>query len=438
MKKINITVAGAGSGYTPGILLTALNFPDELPVGEIRLYDIDEERLRDMETIMAYLLEKRQEDVKLIATVNPKLAFEGCDFAFTQIRAGGMEMRELDEKIPLKHGLVGQETCGLGGFAYGMRSMKSFKELVGYIQLYAPDAWILNYTNPESIISESVRRFFPEAKIICACDMTIGIEEIIEKSFGYDRKNFISQYYGLNHFGWYREIFDISRGKDILPEIIEKTIAEGYKVDEEELDWQHTWKFLEFLTGQFPSALPNNYLQYYLYPNKKVAEANPNYTRANEIMDGRLKKIKDTVAKIKENRDLDTIDYAGTGHGLYIVQIAISLLQNKNGRFMLIVPNKGAIPNLREDAVVEVPCYVNSRGVEPISLRFDIPDFHKGLMEAQVAAEKLLVDAFVEGSYQRAFEAFTLNQTVPNAEVAKIVLDEFIEANGDMWVDLKK
>jgi len=104
---------------------------------------------------------------------------------------------------------------------------------------------------------------------------------------------------------------------------------------------------------------------------------------------------------------------------------------------MLIVPNKGAIPNLREDAVVEVPCYVNATGVEPVSLRFDIPDFHKGLMEAQVASEKLLVDAYFEKSYQKLLEAFTLNQTVSDARDAKKVLDEFIEVNGDYWPEFK-
>lgn len=436
MKNI-ITIAGAGSGYTPGILLTALSFPDEFPIKEIRLYDIDPTRNKEMEIIINYLLKKKKIKTKLLATCNPKEAFENCNFVFSQIRAGGMEMREKDEKIPLKYGLVGQETCGLGGFAYGLRSMKAFKELVGFIQKYAPEAWILNYTNPESIISESVRRNFPKAKIICACDMTIGIEEMLEKSFGYNRKNFISQYYGLNHFGWYQSIYDISRGKDILPEILEKVINKGLYTAEEEKSWAETWKFMQYQTAQFPTALPNNYLQYYLFSNQMVEHEDPDYTRANEIMDGRLKKIKETVAKIQENRDLDTIDYEGTGHGLYIVQIAISILNNKNDRFMLIVPNRGAIPNLRADAVVEVPCYVNAAGAEPISLRFDIPDFHKGLMEAQVASEKLLVDAFTEGSYQKALEAFTLNQTVPNADVAKQVLDEMIQANGNYWVELR-
>lgn len=436
MKNV-VTIAGGGSGYTPGIVLTLLNNQEDLPIKEIRLYDIDEERNSDMEVIIDYLLKKNKSDVKLVATLDPKIAFTGVNFIFSQIRVGGIKMRELDEKIPLKYGLVGQETCGLGGFSYGMRSMKGFLEMVQYIQDYAPDAWILNYTNPETIISEAVRRKFPNIKIINACDMTIGIEELIAQSFGYNRKNWICQYYGLNHFGWYQSIYDINEGKDIMPELIEKIKKKGFKLEGLDESWAKTYKLMEYMIYNFPENIPNNYLEYYLYPNLIVESANPDYTRANEIMDGRLKKIKDTVEKIKNAASIDSVDYKSDSHGQYIVDIAVSILKNLNRRFMLIVPNKGAIPNLRQDAVVEVPAYVNARGVEPISLRQDIPDFHKGLMEAQVSAEKLLVDAFFEGSYQKALQAFSLNQSVPNAEVAKKVLDDFIAANKDYWVELK-
>lgn len=191
------------------------------------------------------------------------------------------------------------------------------------------------------------------------------------------------------------------------------------------------------LVKTFPDRLPNNYLLYYLFSEQMVEKEDPKYTRANQIMDGRLKKIKETVKEIKENENLESIDYEGSQHGQYIVDIAASILHDKNDRFMLIKPNKGAIPNLREDASVEVPCYVNANGAEPISLRNPIPDFHKGLMEAQVASEKLLVDAFFENSYYKALQAFTLNQTVPNADVAKKVLDEFIEVNEEYWPELK-
>lgn len=435
--KYVVTIAGGGSGYTPGIVLTLLNNQKDFPVKEIRLYDIDEERNSDMEIIVDYLLKKNNSDVKLVATLDPEVAFTGCDFVFSQIRVGGMEMRELDEKIPLKYGLVGQETCGLGGFAYGMRSMKGFLEMVQFIQDYAPDAWILNYTNPESIISESVRRKFPDIKIINACDMTIGIEEVLAKSFGYDRTNWIVEYYGLNHFGWYRRIYDIKEGRDIMPEIIDKIREVGLDVEEMEPSWAQTYQRMRHMVENFPEYLPNNYLEYYLYPNLVVEEADPNYTRANEIMDGRLKRIKEAVKMIQTTGSLEGNPYESNVHGQYIVDIAVSILNDLNRRFVLIVPNNGAIPNLRHDAVVEIPAYVNSKGVEPISLREDIPDFHKGLMEAQVAAEKLLVDAFFENSYQKALQAFTLNQSVPNATVAKKVLDEFIEANKGYWPELK-
>ena len=436
MDKLKIAIAGAGSGYTPGIILSILNH-DDLDVSEIRLYDNDQVRNDDMSLIIDFVIKKRGYDVKIIKTEDPKEAFTGIDFVFSQIRVGKIDMREKDEKIPLKYGLVGQETCGLGGFAYALRSMGGFLELVGFIQEYAPDAWILNYTNPESVISESVRRKFPDAKIINACDMTIGIEDMICKSFDYDRKNRIQTYYGLNHFGWYKEIYDTKLQRDVMPEIIQKIINEGFDVSEEDPDWAKTWISYSHLVEMFPDRLPNNYLEYYLFPNMIVDAADINYTRANQIMDGRYKKIKEVSTAIRNNPDLEEIDYDSTSHGQYIVDIAASILHDKNDRFMLIVPNKGAIPNLRDDAVVEVPCYVNARGAEPISLREDIPDFHKGLMEAQVAAEKLLVDAFFENSYYKALQAFSLNQSVPNADVAKKVLDELIIANEGYWPELK-
>lgn len=433
---LTITIAGGGSGYTPGLILTMLKQKENFDLAEIRLYDIDEVRNNDMGIIINFLLRKHKSAIRLIITQDPQEAFQGTDFIFSQIRAGGIEMREHDEKIPLKYGLVGQETCGLGGFAYGMRSMKSFLKMVDSIQKYAPKAWILNYTNPESIVAESVRRRFPDIKILNACDMTIGIEELISNSFGYDRKQWMPDYYGLNHFGWYRGIFDASRNEDIMPEILIKIKEKGFAVEGLEPSWAEAYTLMEMMIKYFPEQIPNNYLEYYLFPNKVVEKADSAYTRANRIMDTKLKKIKDTVAQIKNNPDLEAIDYETSVHGEYIVDMALAILNNTHDRFMLIVPNKGAIPNLRPDAVVEVPCYVNAKGVEPVSLREDIPDFHKGLMEAQVAAEKLLVDAFFENSYQKALQAFSLNQSVPNAEVAKKVLDEFIQLNGDQWVEL--
>lgn len=439
-----ICIAGGGSSYTPGIILTLLENREALDVNEIRLYDIDEERNNDMYLIIREILKNEQIDMPLIQTQDPETAFSGIDFVFSQIRAGGIEMREQDEKIPLSYDLVGQETCGLGGFSYGLRSLKGFLKMVSYIEQYAPDAWVLNYTNPESIISEGVRRSFPNLKIVNACDMTIGIEEVLSDIFGYDRTNWICQYYGLNHFGWFKSIYDTELKRDVMPEILEKLTSAQFDISEleekyEYIDqsWIDTYKMFAEMTKDFPNQIPNTYLQYYLYPMKVVKKENPNYTRANEIMNGRLKHIKEVAKNIRETNQMSKDEFQSGGHGQYIVDIAKSIKNNLNQRFNLIVPNMGAIPNVRRDAVVEVPSYVNATGVEPISLRFDIPDFHKGLIEAQVASEKLLVDAYFDNSYQKALEAFALNQTVPSTEIAKKVLDEFITVNGDLWPELK-
>lgn len=438
MKKQVITIAGGGSTYTPGIIQALIEKLEKLPIEEIRLYDNDKQRNDDMFLIIQFMLEKS--GVRVISTEEPATAFTGVDFVFSQIRVGGMEMREKDEKIPLSHGLVGQETCGLGGFAYGMRSMKGLLEIVGYVQEFAPDAWILNYTNPESIISEAIRRKFPEAKMLNACDMTISLEEVLATNFGYDRKNWVQTYYGLNHFGWYTKIYDKSLKRDVMPEILEKLSKERLEVVKYDLgdeSWEEAFNMMACIAKIFPENIPNNYLEYYLYPDVVVGKADKEYTRANTVMEGREKDTKEMANKIRNGEKEDVLNFHFGVHGQYIVDMAVSILNDEHKRFMLIVPNKGAIPNLREDAVVEVPAYVGATGAEPISLRKPINDFHKGLMEAQVAAEKLLVDAYFESSYQKALQAFTLNQTVPSAKVAKAVLDEMIEANKDYWPELK-
>ncbi|MBC2259082.1 family 4 glycosyl hydrolase [Listeria booriae] len=435
MKKQIITIAGGGSTYTPGIIQAVLHGQNRLPVSEIRLYDIDAARNDNMYLIIQYMLEQQGfSNIQVKQTTNPEEAFTNADFIFSQIRVGGLTMREKDEKIPLKYGLVGQETCGLGGFAYGLRSIGPLLELVGFVQKYAPEAWILNYTNPETIISEAVRRQYPGIRMINVCDMTIGIEDTLAKNYGYNRDNWIATYYGLNHFGWYTKIYDKSLKRDIMPELLEK--LQTQEIKEEDPSWNRAFNMIRFMVQQFPDNIPNNYLEYYFYPDMYVNYADPNYTRANTIMDGRERKTHEMAEKIRNKVEGDILDFYFGVHGVYIVDIAAALLNDEKKRFMLIVENKGAIPNLRDDAVVEVPAYVGETGVEAIRLSA-IGDFHKGLMEAQVAAEKLLVDAYFENSYQKALQAFTLNQTVPNATVAKKVLDEMMKANKAYWSELK-
>src|SRR5699024_8244285 len=148
MKKFAITIAGGGSTFTPGIVDMLLSSYEEFPISEIKLYDNLAERQEPIGKACDIMISERYPDVKFSYTTDPEEAFTGIDFVMAHIRVGLYAMRELDEKIPLNYGVVGQETCGPGGMAYGMRSITGVLEILDYMEEYSPDAWMLNYSNP--------------------------------------------------------------------------------------------------------------------------------------------------------------------------------------------------------------------------------------------------------------------------------------------------
>ncbi|MFS1063435.1 6-phospho-alpha-glucosidase, partial [Enterococcus faecium] len=175
----------------------------------------------------------RAPDILFTATTDPETAFTDVDFVMAHIRVGLYAMREKDEKIPLKYGVVGQETCGPGGIAYGMRSIGGVLELIDYMEKYSPNAWMLNYSNPAAIVAEATRKLRPKAKIINICDMPVGIEERMTQAIGLDsRKEMVVRYYGLNHFGWWTDIRD-TEGNDLMPKIQEYVSQFGYALPSE-------------------------------------------------------------------------------------------------------------------------------------------------------------------------------------------------------------
>ncbi|SDI65351.1 Family 4 glycosyl hydrolase [Dolosicoccus paucivorans] len=148
LKEQSILIAGGGSTFTPGIIMMLLDNLDKFPIRQIKFYDNDEERQRKIGEAMEILLKERAPEIKFLFTTDPETAFTDVDFVMAHIRVGKYAMREKDEKIPLRHQVVGQETCGPGGMAYGMRSIGGVIELIDYMEKYSPDAWMLNYSNP--------------------------------------------------------------------------------------------------------------------------------------------------------------------------------------------------------------------------------------------------------------------------------------------------
>lgn len=465
MKRYTICIVGGGSTYTPDMMEMLTLVKDKFPLKKIVLYDIDEERQKHIGEYGKILFQEYYPELEeYVYTTDKNIAFQDIDFALVQIRQGGLKMREMDEKIPLKYGVVGQETCGPGGFAYGMRSVGAMIELIQDIRKQSPEAWILNYSNPAAIVAEATKRVFPKDKrIINICDMPISIMDIFcPLADGRKRTDCEPRYFGLNHFGWFTKMIDKKSGEDVLPTILNKMLKGniddeiGFSGKNDEY-WTFTFNHLEKMVKDYPTSLPNTYMQYYLYPNTMVKHSDPNYTRANSVMDGREKRVKDYCDAIvalramkntkydlekkygahQESEEFESATIAhNDAHATYIVELAMSLAYNTKDVFLILVENNGIVSNLDSGMMLEVACRVGSDGVEPFHIGA-IETFEKGLLENQYAYEKLCVDAALEGSYRKALQSLVLNRTVVDTDLARMILDEYIKVNGDYFPLLK-
>lgn len=457
-----ITIVGGGSTFTAGIVKSIALRRKELEVDEIRLFDIDKERQDKVAVVVDWILhEDLKCDIKLTVTTDPETAYTDASFIFAQMRVGKYAMREQDEKIPLRHGCVGQETCGTGGMAYGMRTIFPMMKVIDDAEKYAkPNYWILNYSNPAAIVSEACRVLRPKARIINICDMPIAIIDVVAAAMNIkDKENIVYDYFGLNHFGWFTSIE--YKGKDLMEPLrayikenkilmpaayLKDKAALGVTVQNEGTgtegnrhtkgSWYYVWKGVYEIMENFPEMLPNTYLNYYLQQKEFVEHSDPTHTRANEVMETREKNLFDGVDTYLATGKVDEkVFYAGS-HGDWIADLAIALKNDTKARFLVITENRGAIPNMPYDAMVEVPAYIGKNGPEVIA-RDPIPLFQQGLMMQQLNSEKLLVEGCIEGSYEKVLQAFTLNKTVPSMKVAKEILDDMIEANKGYWPELK-
>ncbi|WP_137664168.1 6-phospho-alpha-glucosidase [Enterococcus hulanensis] len=442
MKKFSVVIAGGGSTFTPGIVMMMLDNLDRFPLRTLKLYDNDGDRQGILGEALEILLKEQAPEIEFLYTTDPETAFTDVDFCMAHIRVGKYAMREKDEKVPLRHGVFGQETCGPGGIAYGMRSITGMLEIIDYMEKYSPDCWMLNYSNPAAIVAEACRVLRPDSKVLNICDMPVGTLRRMSQIVGKTPEELEVRYFGLNHFGWWTSVKD-KEGHEYIDQIRDYVSEHGYltqiEVDTQHTDpsWQETHKKAKDILAVTPEYLPNTYLKYYLYPDYvfEHMKDHPEFTRANEVMQGREKNVFDHARQISENGSAEGIAFDIDAHATFIVDLARAIAFNTHERMVMIVENNGAIANFPDDAMVEVPCIVGTDGPEALA-QGQIPAFQQALMFQQVTVEKLVVEAYVENSYQKMWQALTLSKTVPSAQVAKELLDDLIAENGDTWPEL--
>ena len=431
-----ITIAGAGSARVPALVGNLIEMKERFPLSKIIFFDIDNERMGKMEAYDRLVLKTFWPEVEVVFTTDMDEAYSHTDFVFCQMRVGKGEMRSYDEKLPLKYGLVGQETCGPGGFSYGMRSLGAMKEMVEKVRSYSKDTWILNYTNPAAIVAYGLERMFPDDKrILNLCDQPFSLMKSFAKILDVPQEQLRARYFGLNHFGWFTDLFDIS-GKnyfDQLKSYLRDHDFKPFNAEQRAKSWLDTYVRVNKYLQYFDEYVPTTYLQYYMFPDEIVAESDPNYTRVDEARDTREREVFETCALAEGKTSMDGIPMLSNQvFGKLMVEVAESIAYDLHNEFIVLVKNNGLIPNFEEDAIVEVAGTIGKGGAQGYYFG-EIGTFYKGLMENQYAYEKLTVEAFMEKNYTKALQALTLNRTVIDPQKAKEILDEFQAVSTDYW-----
>ncbi len=412
MCAMKICVIGAGSPYTPEILERLSEMREALPVSEIMLMDINEKRLDIIHRFCGRFAKQLGFDVRITRTADRKEAIAGSTFVNTQIRVGGNEARVLDEHIPLSMGFVGQETTGAGGFMKGLRTIPAMLEIARDVEQLAPEAWIINYTNPTGLVAEAVNTH-TKAKIAGLCAGGLFAQQWVSDALGVKPESVRYDFAGLNHMNF---SYNISvNGKPLTDDEFAKAAAQVGSVDAELIIKLR--------------ALPSPYLQYYYHTARKVESMKAaGKTRGEEVME-----IEKQIYEDFANPDICTKPQSlakrgGGGYAAVATMVMDGIYNNRDTWAVVNVPNHGVLPFLPEDAVIETPCMVNASGITPLALGRS-PKGVWGLIAAVKNYEQLAVEAAVTGCRDTALLALTAHPLVKDYDKAKELLARMLEGN---------
>ena len=409
---IKIAVIGAGSSYTPEIIEGLQQRRDTIPVREIALYDINEERLSIMANFCRRYAAHMGYSVKITETSDRREALNGADFVNVQIRVGGNQARIQDEKIPLKYGVVGQETTGAGGFMKACRTIPVMLELARDVEKICPDAWIVNYTNPTGLVAQAVNSY-SKAKIAGLCAGGFFPRDYLSKYMGFNWDDITYDYFGLNHMNF---AYNVKiGGRPLTEEEFDEYADRQEQFDPEQLK----------LLRLFPSP----YLKWYYNTNELLDMLRRSDKCRGEAVLEIEKEIFTALRDPACVQKPEALKRRGGGGYSEIAMDIIEAMVNNRDRWMVInVPNNGTISCLPDDAVIETGCLVSAAGIRPLKLS-DIPESVWGLTCAVKNYEQLAVKAAVTGDYRTALLALTAHPLVRDYGIVKPMLDELLEAN---------
>ena len=432
MKKgVKVSVIGGGSSYTPELVEGFIKRYDSLPISELWLVDIPEgqEKLDIVGGLARRMVKEAGLPIDVYLTLDRCKALKEADFVTTQLRVGLLEARAIDESIPLKYGVIGQETNGPGGLFKGLRTIPVILNIIKDMEELCPEAWLINFTNPAGMVTEAVFRHSNWRKVVGLCNVPVGMKMNVAELLDVQPERVHIDFAGLNHMVYGLNIY--LDGKLYTEQTIDKLTSSlsssGTMENIADLKWEPD--FIKAL-----QAIPCPYHRYY-YKTREMFEKENDVAKAKGVRAKVVQQLERDLFELYKDEKLSVkppqLEKRG---GAYYSDAACNLIDSIYNDRKDIQPvntmNQGAIASIPDKSAVEINSVITKEGPQPLVVG-DLPVATQGLVQQIKSFERLTVDAAVTGNYQNALLAMSINPLIPSDTVAKKLLDEMLEAHKD-------
>jgi len=420
---MKVAVIGGGSSYTPELINGFLERVDSFPVTELWLMDVLPERLEIVGGFAQRMVEAKGSPFAVHLTTDQREAVRGASYVTTQLRVGWMQARREDEYLGLRHGLIGQETTGIGGMAKALRTIPVILSIAKDMEELAPGALLVNFTNPAGIVTEALARHAPNVPSVGVCNVPfnmkmIVLEKLAEDGLEIDPESAELNTLGLNHLTWHRG-FTID-GEEVWPRLIEKFVSELKEAEYQE--WEPD--LIESL-----QMIPNYYLKYFYNTDQKLAEQEKwPPSRAEEVMEIEEGLLAEYGEPDRSEPPEGLMNRGGAYYSTVATQLLNAHYNDLNEMHVVNTRHGGAVADWPSDWVLEMPCRVSKSGIEPIPTQ-PLPPVVSGLLSQVKMYEILTVQAAVTGDRNAAYQALLANPIGPSADKIDAVLDDMLEVN---------
>lgn len=414
---LKICVIGAGSTYTPELVEGVIDRVATLPVRELALMDIDRERLDVVGGLARRMLAAAGLPDAITLTDDRRRAIDGADFVLNQIRVGGQASRIQDEKTGRRHDVVGQETTGPGGFAKALRTIPVALQIARDVRELSPDAWVINFTNPAGMVTESLLRY-GGVKVVGLCNSPYGMQVEIARLLDLTPERVRIDAVGLNHLSWVRRIF--RDGEDVTDRVIARfrTADESYAGFDPEL--------IETL-----GMIPSSYLRYFYHQQLVLAEQRTGKETRGEEVQAIERKLLEMYRDPELCCKPPLLARRGGAHYSTLAVSLVAAIANDRREIHIVdCRNGGALPDLPEDVSVELPCVIDRQGAHPL-IAGHLPYSIRGLVQHVKAYEELTIEAAISGDQGTALLALTANPLVPSFDAARALWRDIRQENAE-------